>query len=157
MIVLGIDPGMSGSLAFFDITHNAMRVEDVPCFQGERREIDVYGLARIISSATVGHAFIEQVHAMPKQGVSSTFKFGDAYGAARGALAAFGIPMTKVPPSVWKRSLQVPATEEGARARASELLPLHAHLWPRKKDHNRAEAALIAEYGRRHLNGVGER
>lgn len=77
------------------------------------------------------------------------FAFGKAYGTLRGVVAALGIPMTVVSPVTWKRALGVPAAKDGARARASQLLPDAAAHWQRVKDHGRAEAALIALYGLR--------
>lgn len=159
MIIAGIDPGLSGAVAFLDAPSGWMRAEDLPVHQLARggkakREVDAVGLADLLRSAKIGHAFLEQVGPMPKQGVSSVFSFGKTYGVIIGALAALGIPVTRVPPALWKRTLLVPAAKDGARARASELMPQSAFLWPLVKHDGRAEAALIALYGCRSLDRV---
>ena len=91
---------------------------------------------------------------MPGQGVSGVFAFGKAYGIAVGVLAAMGTPLSFISPVVWKRALQVPAAKDGARARASQLMPAAVHHWPLVKHHGHAEAALIALYGLRQLAGI---
>ena len=93
---------------------------------------------------------------MPKQGVSSTFKFGKAYGVVIGVVAALKIPVHFVAPSVWKRHFGLSADKEEARARALQYWPERAELFARKKDHGRAEAALLARYAaERIVNGGG--
>lgn len=156
MIVAGADPGLSGAVAFFDTVTGALTVHDMPTHALSRngkakRELDMVELARLVDAAGAGHAYIEQVGAMPGQGVSSVFAFGLAYGALRMAFAASFIPTTLVSPAVWKRALGAPAEKDGARARASQLLPQHAGLWTLKKHDGRAEAALLAVYGARKL------
>jgi crossover junction endodeoxyribonuclease RuvC len=152
-VILGIDPGLSGALALFTPTTGALTVFDVPTFTlgrngKSKREVDTVELARLIDAAgPIAHAFVEQVGAMPGQGVSSVFAFGKVYGLLLGVLAANFIPHSLVPPQRWKRALSVPAEKDGARARASQLMPAHAGLWCRVKDDGRAEAALIAYYG----------
>lgn len=153
MIVLGIDPGLSGAVALYNASNGALQVDDMPTHELKRggknkRELDLPGLAGLFDvNGLVRMAFVEQVGAMPGQGVSSVFAFGKAYGAVLGILAARNIPMTMVPPQRWKKALNVPAAKDGARARASQLLPSHAAHWKRVKDDGRAEAALIAYYG----------
>jgi crossover junction endodeoxyribonuclease RuvC len=91
---------------------------------------------------------------MPGQGVSGVFAFGKAYGVVIGVLAAHGVPMTFVSPVKWKKALQVPASKDGARARASQLLPQAASEWPLVKDSGRAEAALIAYWGIQQFHAI---
>lgn len=158
MIVVGIDPGLSGAICF-DQDTLGRDMMDVPTFSLSRngknkREVDAVALAAGWRFNPVGHAFIEQVGAMPGQGVSSVFAFGKSYGILIGVLAARGVPMTFVNPRVWKKALGVPASKDGARARASQLMPESAHLWTRVKDDGRAEAALIAYWGRRALQAI---
>ena len=158
MLIIGLDPGLSGAVAFLNDQDNDLKVFDTPTLTLSRggkakREPDMVELARIVGAAgPIAHAFVEQVGAMPGQGVSSVFAFGKVYGAALGILAAHFIPLTLVSPVKWKRALGVPADKDGSRARASQLMPAHAGLWSRCKDDGRAEAALIAEYGRRQLS-----
>ncbi len=148
MLILGCDPGKSGAIAVL-APDGSLDVVDMPV---SGKDVDEAALALAVSRLVgIGpaHAFIEAVHAMPKQGVSSTFAFGQAYGALRGVLAGAGISRTLITPAVWKRAVKVGAHKDAARARASELFPAQAGLWSRVKDHNRAEAALIAWYGAR--------
>jgi crossover junction endodeoxyribonuclease RuvC len=153
-LYLGIDPGLSGALALLDDS-GGLRVQDMPTLSLARggktkREIDVYALARILDEWTmlgvIEHAVLEKVGAMPGQGVSSMFAFGQAFGIARMAVASCFIPITLVPPQTWKSALRVTAEKDSARARASELLPAHNGLWTRAKDDGRAEAAMMALY-----------
>lgn len=153
MIVAGIDPGLSGAVAFLDAASGSViDIADMPTLMLSRggkakRELDAHALARLIGESVPGHAFIEQVGAMPGQGVSSVFSFGKSYGVVIGILAALGVPMTFVAPAVWKKALGVPAVKDGARARASQLMPSVASQWPLVKHDGRAEAALIGHYG----------
>jgi hypothetical protein len=142
--ILGIDPGLSGALAFyFPHEPNLIGAEDVPV---AGNEIDAATLTRRLEQMRRTMAVIEMVNAMPKQGVSSTFKFGQAYGTVRGVVTAMGIPVHLVTPAMWKRHFRLDADKERARALALRLWPTSAHFG-RKKDHGRAEAALIARYG----------
>jgi hypothetical protein len=159
-MITGIDPGLSGALFFLD-PHDPATGEsvDLPVHLLTRggknkREVDIAGLIRILALHQLTHAFVEQVGAMPGQGVSSVFAFGKTYGIILGVLAARSIPLTLVAPVRWKRALGVPKAKAAARARASQLLPQAAHQWPLKKHDGRAEAALIALYGARQLGGT---
>jgi crossover junction endodeoxyribonuclease RuvC len=151
--VLGIDPGLGGALAFLegdDLTIHDMPVHRLRRGKASKMEIDLAELARLIDAANpIDHAIVELVGAMPGQGVSSVFAFGKGFGIVLGILAANFVPVTLVAPRRWKSSLQVPAAKDGARARASQLLPRHAGQWVRVKDDGRAEASLMALYGAR--------
>ena len=152
MRILGIDPGLSGALAF--LADGALDVYDVPTVKARTRgrDVDWSEVARIVDAAGhIDHAIIESAAAMPKQGVSSMFKFGYVCGGLRGVVAAHFIPVTYVTPRKWKGALGVPKAKDGARARASELLPAYSYLWQRVKDDGRAEAAMIALWGARML------
>lgn len=141
MIILGIDPGVTGGIAFLypDGTINAI---DIPNVAGE---VNIDLLARTISAVSPDVAIIERAGAMPGQGVSSTFKFGVAYGALRALVVALGIPHSVVSPAVWKRHFGLSSDKEQSRALAIRLWP-GTGLFDRKKDHGRAESALIARY-----------
>jgi crossover junction endodeoxyribonuclease RuvC len=142
--ILGLDPGLSGAIAFYSPVHPELIVaEDIPVAGGE---VDAATLARRIAQMAPTIAVIERVGAMPKQGVASTFKFGVAFGMARAVVSALGIPTHLVAPSRWKKHFRLNADKEMARARALQLWPASQHF-SRKKDHNRAEAALLARYG----------
>ena len=159
--IVGIDPGLSGAVALFDphpihAEHSELRLQiiDMPLHEikvagKKRRQLDLYQLARWfdLKAADMRHAFIESVHAMPKQGVSSSFSFGFAAGAVQGIVAASFVPMTLVSPRQWKAAMKLSADKDASRRLASQRLPAFAHLWARAKDDGRAEAALLALYG----------
>jgi crossover junction endodeoxyribonuclease RuvC len=160
-MIAGIDPGLSGALFFLDPNRPANgEATDLPIHMlvrggRKKRELDIAGLIEILTPHRIEHVFLEQVSAMPGQGVSSVFAFGKTYGAILGVIAAHSIPLTLVAPVVWKRALGVPKSKDGARARASQLLPEAASQWRLKKHDGRAEAALIALYGARELGRSG--
>jgi len=142
-ILLGIDPGISGGIAFLD--HNgSILATDIPVVGGE---VDVDTLARHIRTMAPDVAIIERASSMPKQGVSSTFKFGVAYGALRAVVAVCEIPTHIVSPAVWKKHFRLDSDKEKSRALAIRFWP-GIGFFARKKDHGRAEAALIAKYGK---------
>jgi crossover junction endodeoxyribonuclease RuvC len=150
MIIAGCDPGLGGAIAI-DSGHGILTVTDMPTYELSRggknkREIDPHSLAQLIIT-NIDHMFIEQVGSMPGQGVSSVFAFGKSYGIIIGICAALKVPFTLVPPQRWKKALGVPKEKDGARARASQLMPKNADLWPLKKHDGRAEAALICLWG----------
>lgn len=141
--ILGIDPGSSGAIAlYWPSAPHMIIAEDVPTVDGT---IDPAALARRLEEARPAVAMIELVGAMPKQGVSSTFKFGVAFGMVRGVIGASYIPMHMVTPAKWKKHFRLSSDKEEARALATRLWP-SASCFSRKKDHGRAEAALIARY-----------
>lgn len=159
MIIAGIDPGLNGAVALYDTGNGTCVVHDMPTYAlvrggKSKREIDAHQIADILRSQRIGHLFIEQVSAMPGQGVSGVFAFGQAFGIVKGVAAAIGIPMSFVVPAKWKRDLGVPAAKDGARARASQLLPSAADQWPLVKHDGRAESALITLWGIRHLHSI---
>lgn len=143
--ILGIDPGVSGAIAFFfSETHDRVAVEDVPTVAGE---ISAHLLADRIKTFGPSIAIIERVSAMPGQGVSSMFGFGVSFGQARGVIGALNIPLHYVTPTKWKKHFRLSSDKEEARELAIRLFPTCAASFARKKDHGRAEAALIARYG----------
>jgi crossover junction endodeoxyribonuclease RuvC len=155
-LVAGIDPGLAGALFVLDPESLAGEALDLPVHALSRsrkakRELDLAALVALIEARRPAHAFVEQAGSMPRQGVASSFAFGKGFGAVLGTLAALRIPVTLVAAATWKRTLGVPAAKDGARARASQLLPDAAHLWPLRCHHGRAEAALLALWGSRQL------
>ncbi len=163
MIILGIDPGVNGAIAV--LSDGALDIIDVPTVtivksDKKRREVAVYELARIIDNlGHVDHAFIERVGAMPRDGAVGAFAFGGVYWALRMAVASAFIPQTICSPVEWRNGLRIPRAEKPGDktqvvARANELFPKYSHLWVAKCHADRAEAALIAEHGRRVLSGA---
>ena len=123
-------------------------VEDMPVVDKLISEVLFAELCRHLA-ATHGApdvCVIERVSAMPRQGVSSTFKFGTAYGIQRAVPAALGWPVEHVTPQHWKRAMRLSADKDESRRRAIELWPTVADRFARKRDDGRAEAALIARW-----------
>jgi len=135
MRILGIDPGQSGGIALLgEITPMASKMPDT--------EKDIFDL---LDSYDGNRAYIEAVHAMPGQGVSSCFKFGRNYGFLRGCLIALGIPFETVTPQKWQKALGCLShgDKNVTKAKAQELFP------SLKVTHSTADALLIALYGSR--------
>lgn len=153
MYHLGIDPGLSGALAFYDKNDGELLIYDMPTFEikvnnKNKRQIDLYQLADIVRghAKQVERAVVELVNAMPGQGVTSSFNFGFAAGCAQMVLAAHQVPMTTVSPQRWKKVMGLTADKDVARKIASQTLPRHAGMWPLVKHDGRAEAAMLAYY-----------
>lgn len=107
-VILGIDPGLSGGLAALDTTTGVMSAWVTPTITLPKAKgpiFDEVTMVRLLGSCLGGVAIIERVHAMPKQGVTSTFRFGEGYGLWRGLLVGLGIPYLAITPQVWKRPL----------------------------------------------------
>ena len=152
LCILGVDPGASGAIAFyFPSRPDLIAVEDVPLAAGE---IDGATLAKHIRQMAPNIALIEQIGAMPKQGVSSTFKFGVSYGIVRGIVSTLEIPTHFATPGRWKKHFRLSADKEEARALALRLWPT-SDGFSRKKDHGRAEAALIARFAAETIKAGG--
>jgi crossover junction endodeoxyribonuclease RuvC len=154
-MTIGVDPGMSGALAILE-GERLIQIIDMPVVEVEingklkRRispEMLVSELGMYLDFVTC--AYVEKVSAMPGQGVSSMFAFGEALGLIRGIFAGLRVPCFLVPPSAWKRTLKVPQGKDASRAMAAQLWPLNAAEFKRVKDDGRAEAALIALWGSR--------
>jgi crossover junction endodeoxyribonuclease RuvC len=148
-VILAIDPGASGALAFFNPETGMLDVEDMPTLEVKRgnkikREISPQMLAGIIASRKPDRAIIELVGAMPGQGVTSMFAFGKSYGLCIGICSGLQIPVEHVTPQKWKKAVGAREGKDGNRMRAAEVFPGYAHLFRRVKDDGRADAALIA-------------
>jgi crossover junction endodeoxyribonuclease RuvC len=157
MRVLGVDPGAHGAFALYDTDLDALTVADMPTMPVRvgrlvRYQISEAGIALIMQEWTPDFAWIERVHARPKQGTSSSFSFGVAYGLARGVLAAFAVPVVLVTPHEWKKYFRLGADKHEARLVASRIFPANAAAFSRVRDDGRAEAALLARFGA--LQGV---
>jgi hypothetical protein len=141
-IILGADPGITGSIAFFWPRTNAVVVEDMPTADGV---VNGAALAAMIREMSPTAAIVEQVASRPGQGVASVFTFGRAYGTLLGVLQACSVPIEFAPPSRWKRYFRLGKEKEEARAKAITLWP-DCKDFSQRKDHNRAEAALLARF-----------
>lgn len=151
--ILGVDPGLSGALAL--LGEDDLVVYDIPTIERKvggrtKRQIDAYNLSLWLEyhRLKISLAVIEQVGAMPGQGVTSSYNFGFTTGVIHGILTNVGVPVRTVVPQVWKRKFGLLGQDKDAsRAEASRRLPKFAAQWPLKKHDGRAEAALLAIYG----------
>jgi crossover junction endodeoxyribonuclease RuvC len=150
MIVMSIDPGLSGAIAVFE-GGALIEIIDMPTHELTRngkakRQISAVALAAIFREYKPSHVVVEKVSAMPGQGVTSMFSFGRSFGLIEGILAAFEIPATYVMPSVWTKGIGRGAGKDASRARACELYPSHQKSFARVKDDGRADAVLIGAW-----------
>lgn len=157
MKIMGVDPGASGALVILDTDDRSIVVIDMPTTKVKRgprtvNQVDAVALSHALQPyAGACTAAVEKVHSMPGQGVASTFSFGRAAGVLEGVLAALDIPFSLIPPQTWTKAMRLFGGKDGSRARAQELFPDQAHLFARKKDDGRADAALIACYAAERL------
>ena len=145
--LLGIDPGKHGAIAILAADHTLIDCIDMPDATGAALGAHLRQIVSDWQPLEITAAWVEQVHAMPKQGVSSTFTFGMGYGAILGALGALGIPVHHVTPQHWKRTQRVTKDKASSRQRATELWPEQSSWFRLVKHDGRAEAALIARHG----------
>lgn len=152
-LILGIDPGLDGALAFVDLaTGELVEIYDVPTLQlKNKRELNEYELGRLVDdfAGRVMDAWIERAWPRPGEAATLSFQFGAVYGALRGVVCAGFIPLHEALPATWKRAMHVTGDKDESRKAAGILWPAEVGRWPAKKHHGRAEAALIAAYGRR--------
>ncbi len=143
-VIMGIDPGISGAVAFYHTVVSRVAVSDMPV---AGREVNAAELARMIRTNQPDFAVIEQVHAMPGNGAVSMFNFGRSYGDVRGVIGALGVRLYFVTPQKWKKHFGLSSDKEQSRLRALRMFPAAAESFKLKKHDGRAEAALIALYG----------
>jgi len=152
-MIIGIDPGQTGALAFCD-KGKIIAVVDMPIMArtyGKGNQVDPYALATILldnNAQRATYAMVEQVGAMPGQGGVSMFNFGQSVGIVLGVLGALQIPVHFVSPQRWKKSAGIINKEkDAARTVAIQQHPEVADMLTRKKDIGRADAVLIARFG----------
>lgn len=149
--VIGIDPGLSGGVAFLDVEKSALFALPVPVFEekGSKTQFDIHSMVDLLSmpAESVITVVLEQVGARPGQGVTSMFRFGTGYGMWQGIIAARKFPLRFVTPQKWKSRYGLSAIKEESRRKATELFPLCADMWRLKKHDGVAEAALMAHWG----------
>jgi crossover junction endodeoxyribonuclease RuvC len=152
MIALGIDPGFSGALAFYDLATGRVKAFDAPTVTvktttGKPRDMmNVPALAALIRDHNPVIAAVELVAARPGQGVVSMFRFGQAYGVVLGVLGALNVSIHHVTPGVWRKFSKLPPGKEASLLRVGEIFPGDISYFTRKKDNGRADAALLAFY-----------
>ena len=154
MLIIGIDPGISGSICFFE-DGKIIDVVVMPTMtEGKKNKRQVNGsqiyneiLKRIKIEKKNVRVIIEQVSAMPGQGVTSMFNFGQSFGILKGICSAMQLPMYFVRPAKWKKYFGLINSEKDAsRTRAIEMFPYFSSQLSKKKDSNKADAILIASF-----------
>jgi crossover junction endodeoxyribonuclease RuvC len=147
MSVWGIDVGLNGAIALFDMIEGHLEVHDMPVMEiNKKRQVNPQLLTNILEQHEAP-VFIEQVGARPGQGVSSMFNFGKSFGICLGVSAGLKLQTTTVSPVAWQRACKVEKGKDGNRLRATQTFPNYSNLFARKKDDGRADAALIAYWG----------
>lgn len=168
MVYIGIDPGSTGAVALIDLEKRIIGFHDTPTVvvksgKKMRTQIDVHACVAILREASSGKesfVTIEKVAPMPNtrteegepkqsMGVTSAFNFGMGYGIWQGICASLGIPYQLVHPATWKGKLMrdMGKEKDASRVKVMQLYPEASSSLTRKKDHNRADAALLAHYG----------
>ena len=155
MLIIGIDPGISGSICFFN-NGKILDVIEMPTMtDGKKNKRQVNGsqiyneiLKRVNDPEKQDvKVVIEQVSAMPGQGVTSMFNFGQSFGILKGICSAMQLPMYFVRPAKWKKYFNLIKSEKDAsRTRAIEIFPYFSSHLSKKKDSNKADAILIASF-----------
>jgi crossover junction endodeoxyribonuclease RuvC len=160
MILVGIDPGFTGAIALLEPGSWTLKVHDMPVLPGPKgkTELDLRGLAEILIPSNQGRnvAAVERVSAMPSQGVSSVFRFGQTFGAIQMAVAAHGYETHYPPPSQWKKHFGLSSDKDTSRLLAMQRFPEAADHFKLKKHDGRAEAALLALYAYEKILGLGQ-
>ena len=155
MLIIGIDPGISGSICFLD-NGKILDVTEMPIMtDGKKNKKQVNG-SQVYNEITKRikqfeknqiRVVIEHVSAMPGQGVTSMFNFGQSFGILKGICTAMQLPMYFVRPTKWKKYFNLLNSEKDAsRTRAIEIFPYFSSQLSRKKDSNKADAILIASF-----------
>ena len=155
MLIIGIDPGITGSICFFEDGKIIDLIEMPNMAEGKKNKKQVNG-AQIYNEILLKiknyekkdiKVVIEQVSAMPGQGVTSMFNFGQSFGVLKGICSAMQLPMYFVRPAKWKRYFNLINSEKDAsRTKAIQIFPYISERLSRKKDSNKADAILIASF-----------
>ena len=153
MIIIGIDPGISGAISVIE-NKKILEVYDTPTMiegKKNKRQINGAQVTNIIKERLNGGkeviVVVEHVNAMPGQGVTSMFNFGQSFGVIKGICAALGLPIYFIRPTKWKKHFNLIKTNKDAsRTKVIEVYPEISSKLHRKKDSNRADAILIALY-----------
>ncbi len=155
MMIIGIDPGISGSICFFEDGKIKEVIEMPTMTEGKKNKKQVNGsqIYNEISSKINKYkdqdvrVVIEHVSAMPGQGVTSMFNFGQSFGILKGICSAMQLPMFFVRPARWKKYFNLINSEKDAsRTKAIEIFPYFSSQLSKKKDSNKADAILIASF-----------
>ena len=153
MKIIGIDPGLSGAIAVLE-NNKVIKIFDIPVMSDvkkNKRQLNSALLVNLLKEniqkdedVTV---VVEQVNAMPGQGVTSMFNFGQTFGALKGICAALELPIFFVRPSKWKKHFElINSSKDASRTKAIEMYPKLSSQLSKKKDVNKSDAILIAKF-----------
>ena len=152
MIIIGIDPGLSGAIAILKNDKVIKLIEMPVMAEGKKnkRQLNNAQLANILREIIKNHeeisVVVEQVNAMPGQGVTSMFNFGQTFGSIKGICATLSLPIFFVRPSKWKKHFDlIKTSKDASRTKAIEMYPQLSNELS-KKDVNKSDAILIARY-----------
>ena len=155
MFIIGIDPGISGAICFFE-NGKIIEIIDMPIMNDGKKNKkqvngaqiynEIYEQIKNIPKHEI-NVVLEQVSAMPGQGVTSMFNFGQSFGVIKGICAAMRLPLHFVRPAKWKKYFNLLNSEKQAsRTKAIEIFPDISHKLSKKKDINKADAIFIASF-----------
>ena len=153
MKIFGIDPGLSGAIAILE-KKKVLNLFDMPVMaegKKNKKQLNSAQLVDIIRENSIGDdeivVVVEQVNAMPGQGVTSMFNFGQTFGAIKGVCAALNLPIFFVRPSKWKKYFElINSSKDSSRTKVIEMYPSLSSQLAKKKDVNKSDAILIARY-----------
>ena len=153
MKIFGIDPGLSGAIAILE-KKKVLSLFDMPVMaegKKNKKQLNSAQLVDIIRENSIGDdeivVVVEQVNAMPGQGVTSMFNFGQTFGAIKGVCAALNLPIFFVRPSKWKKYFElINSSKDSSRTKVIEMYPSLSSQLAKKKDVNKYDAILIARY-----------
>ena len=153
MRIIGIDPGLSGGIAILDDL-KIFDVFDMPIMSEGKKNKNQLNSAQLVNiikrhipENREAYVIVEQVGAMPGQGVTSMFNFGQTFGAIKGICASLGFPIFFVRPSKWKKHFElINSSKDSSRTKVIEMYPLLAGDLSKKKDVNKSDAILIARF-----------
>ena len=153
MRIIGIDPGLSGGIAILD-NSKVIELFDMPVMpdgKKNKRQLNSALLVKLIKDNIKNLEdtvmVVEQVNAMPGQGVTSMFNFGQTFGAIKGICAALGLPIFLVRPAKWKKHFElINSSKDASRTKVIEMYPSISEQLSKKKDVNKSDAILIARY-----------
>ena len=153
MKIIGIDPGLSGAIAVME-NNKIEGIFDMPVMpegKKNKRQLNSAQLVKILKDNIKENEevsiIVEQVNAMPGQGVTSMFNFGQTFGAIKGICAALGLSIFFVRPAKWKKHFElINSTKDASRTKAIEIYPSISDKLSKKKDVNKSDAILIARF-----------
>tara|TARA_Y100001958_G_C20913634_1_gene330756 strand:- start:35 stop:526 length:492 start_codon:yes stop_codon:yes gene_type:complete len=153
MKIIGIDPGLSGAIAVVQ-NNKVLAIYDMPVMaegKKNKKQLNSAQLVNIIKENTENDdeivVVVEQVNAMPGQGVTSMFNFGQTFGAIKGICAALELPIFFIRPSKWKKHFElINSSKDSSRTKVIEMYPSLANQLSKKKDVNKSDAILIARF-----------